>query len=1073
MKHSATDFRNSNSNSRPMGNTNVQGVPSSCGSAVTRRCFLGTAGFIASGLASNLPLMAGPFVREDFERLVPADKKLRPEWVNSLFARGTPTVYRWPESRLIGMPVGGVCSGQIYLGGDGRIWHWDIFNLTRGTSDRHYVHPPEPDSPIESGFAIRVRDDKHTQTRRLDHTGWQQVEFCGQYPIGTVRYRDPAAPVSVCLEAYSPFIPLNTQDSALPATILEFTVQNETQSQLEIELAGWLENGVCLGSATEIPGTHRNQIVDREQFLMLDCSAEALPVAQRGEKRPDIVLDDFERSTYEPWKPSGTAFGVGPVAEDSMPSYQGKVGAHGKRLVNSHASAPGQTAAEKDSATGTLTSSSFVIERDYINFLIGGGAHTGRTCMNLRVDGNIVLSATGRNDNRLGPRTWDVRKWAGKTAQIEIVDNESGGWGNIGVDNIVLSDTPAVPFTRLTERPDYGTMGLAIVRAGVVHEGQKDFASCVLPEGQLPDTAFTENGTAVFSRPFGERLIGSVGRRFRLAGGESARVVFVLTWHFPNLKIDGLGDHKGRYYGTRFAHARAVSEYIVAQLPQLSGQTKLWRDTWHDSTLPHWFLERTMAPTAHLATNTCYWLGNGRFYAWEGVGCCAGTCAHVWHYAQAMARLFPELERSVREMADYGAGFDAASGRIRFRAEHNDHWAVDGQAGSILRVLREHQMSADDAFLRRLWPKVRKSLEFLISKDNGKDGIIDGPQHNTLDADWYGEVAWLSGLYLAALRAGEEMAREVGDAEFADQCRAIFERGRKNVDEHLFNGEYYIQRPDPARKRTVGSYDGCEIDQVLGDSWAWQVGLGRILDEAHVRSALRSLWRYNFTPDVGPYRKAYPAGRWYAVAGEAGLLMCSWPHGESQRVTESFDFYFNECMTGFEYQVAWHCMAEGMLLESMAITRAIHDRYHAARRNPWNEVECGDHYARAMAAYGVFLAACGYEHHGPRAHIGFAPRLQPENFKCAFTAAEGWGSFTQQISKDRHCAEINLKYGRLNLRTLSLGVVWDREPRQAEVTVRGSTIKARTEYSNGKAVIRFDQPVVLNAGDRLTLVLEV
>jgi non-lysosomal glucosylceramidase len=1073
MKHSLTDSQNSNSKGRRTSNLSVQGGFSLYGRTVTRRCFLGTAGFLAGGLASNLPLIAGPFVREDFERLVPAEKKLRPEWVDSLFARGTPTVYRWPESKLIGMPIGGVCSGQIYLGGDGRLWHWDIFNLTRGTSDSHYAHPPEPESPIESGFAIKVRDNKKSQTRKLDHTDWQHVEFCGQYPIGIVRYSDPAALVSVCLEAYSPFIPLNTQDSALPATILEFTVQNETQSQVDIELAGWLENGVCLSSASEMPGARRNQILDREQFLMLDCSAEVLPVALREEKRPDIVVDDFERSTYAPWKSSGTAFGAGPVAEDSMPSYQGKVGAHGKRLVNSHASAPGQTVAEKDSATGTLISGPFVIERDYINFLVGGGAHAGRTCMNLRVDGTIVLSATGRNDNRLGPRTWDVRKWAGKTAQIEIVDNESGGWGNIGVDNIVLSDTPTVPFTPLAEKPDYGTMGLAIVRAGAVRDGQKDFASSVLSGGRLPDIAFGEGGPATVSRPFGERLIGSVGRRFRLDGGESAKVVFVLTWHFPNLKIDGLGDHKGRYYGTRFAHARAVSEYIVAHLSRLSGQTKLWRDTWHDSTLPHWFLERTMAPTSHLATNTCYWLGNGRFYAWEGVGCCAGTCAHVWHYAQAMARLFPELERSVREMADYGAGFDAASGRIRFRAEHNDHWAVDGQAGCILRVLREHQMSADNAFLRRLWPKVKKSLEFLISKDNGKDGIIDGPQHNTLDADWYGEVAWLSGLYLAALRAGEEMAREMGDADFADQCRAIFERGRKTVDERLFNGEYYIQRPDPDRKRTVGSYDGCEIDQVLGDSWAWQVGLGRILDEAHVRSALRSLWRYNFTPDVGPYRKAYPAGRWYALAGEAGLLMCTWPHGESQRVTESFDFYFNECMTGFEYQVAWHCMAEGMLLESMAITRAIHDRYHAARRNPWNEVECGDHYARAMAAYGVFLAACGYEHHGPNGHLGFAPRLQPENFKCAFTAAEGWGSFTQQISNDRQRAEIDLKYGRLNLQTLSLGVVGDRAPRRAEVIVGGSTTKARMDYSKGKAVISFNRPVVLNAGDKLTVVLEM
>ena len=92
---------------------------------------------------------------------------------------------------------------------------------------------------------------------------------------------------------------------------------------------------------------------------------------------------------------------------------------------------------------------------------------------------------------------------------------------------------------------------------------------------------------------------------------------------------------------------------------------------------------------------------------------------------------------------------------------------------------------------------------------------------------------------------------------------------------------------------------------------------------------------------------------------------------------QGFDYYFNECMNGFEYQAAGHMIWEGMVQEGLAVTRAIHDRYHPSRRNPWNEVECGDHYARSMASYGVFLAACGYEYHGPKRHLAFAPRLSP------------------------------------------------------------------------------------------------
>ena len=102
--------------------------------------------------------MAGPFTIADFDKLVPADKKLAPEWVKSLTARGTPTVYRGEELKYIGMPVGGICAGQLYLGGDGRLWHWDIFNKYVGTGAQHYARPPLAESPVKQGFALRFAD---------------------------------------------------------------------------------------------------------------------------------------------------------------------------------------------------------------------------------------------------------------------------------------------------------------------------------------------------------------------------------------------------------------------------------------------------------------------------------------------------------------------------------------------------------------------------------------------------------------------------------------------------------------------------------------------------------------------------------------------------------------------------------------------------------------------------------------------------------------------------------------------------------------------------------------------------
>ncbi|MFM7152426.1 MAG: GH116 family glycosyl-hydrolase, partial [Gemmataceae bacterium] len=197
--------------------------------------------------------MAGPFSPEDFEKLIPANKKLDPNWLRSLTARGEPTLYRGEDTKWIGMPVGGIGCGQLYLGGDGKLWHWDILNLPQAqnfsdTSGPNYSHPPRQASPFEQGFAIRIKIGDRVIQRTLDRKGFPHVAFQGQYPVGKVMYHDPDFPARVTLEAFSPFIPLNTEDSCLPATILSYEIENTGKEEMEIELAGWLENPVCLGS---------------------------------------------------------------------------------------------------------------------------------------------------------------------------------------------------------------------------------------------------------------------------------------------------------------------------------------------------------------------------------------------------------------------------------------------------------------------------------------------------------------------------------------------------------------------------------------------------------------------------------------------------------------------------------------------------------------------------------------------------------------------------------------------------------------------------------------------------------
>ena len=1051
------------------GNTNCGSGNCGCaGPSYGRRDFLRQIGLGVAAVAFEpwTSSMAGPFSRSDFEKLVPADKKLSPEWVKSLTARGERTRYKGRELESIGMPVGGICAGQLYLGGDGKLWHWDIFNRKLNTDAEHYAKPMKASSPLDQGFALRLMCEGKAQERAMDANHWKSVTFTGEYPIGYVEYADPDCPVAVGLQAFSPFIPLNVEDSSLPATILEFTIRNTGSTHVEGELAGWIENAVCLYSGQKRDGIRRNRIVRDPAFLFLECTAEDLPPGTPSE-RPNIVFEDFESETYGNWAVTGTAFGNGPIEVARIPEYQGDVGAAGKRLVNSHASAPGREVREKDDAVGRLTGRPFTIERNYITFLIGGGNHKGRTCMNLLIDEVVVISATGAANNHLEPMSWDVRQWMGKTGQLVIVDDQTSDWGNISVDDIVFSDRPRHPVGPLASEEDFGSMGLALL-----NPQSGDIGNPCLPTNGVPGGIFSTSALATDSAKmqFGQKLLGSLAHRFKLGSGKSVKVTFAVTWCMANLKMNRLPP--GRFYGARFKSAISVASYLATNFDQLASQTRLWHDTWYDSSLPYWFLDRTFLNTSILATSTCHRFGNGRFYSWEGVGCCEGTCGHVWHYAHAMARLFPELERMMREKVDFGLGLQQ-DGAIHFRGEFNNIPAIDAQAGAILRALREHQMTADDTFLKNNWPRFKKATEWLITKDADGDGLIDSNQHNTLDTDWYGPVAWLSSLYLAALLAAEEMAIEVGDRDFAARCRQIFEAGQTNLVSRLFENDYFMNKVDQGHLDSINSGTGCEIDQVMGQSWAFQVGLPRVLPEKETRAALRSLWTYNFTPDVGPYRRAYKAGRWYAMPGEAGLLMCSFPRADwdyDQAKGKGPDWaagYFNECMNGFEYQAAGHMLWEGMITEGMAVTRAVHDRYHASRRNPWNEIECGDHYVRSMASYGVFIAASGFEYHGPSGRIGFSPRLTPEEFKAAFTCAEGWGTYGQHRSVARQSHSIEIKHGRLQLVTVTVDVPANSKVATLNARLGSKKVGAGFAQKGTRVEVTFAEKLTITRGARL------
>lgn len=1024
------------------------GPSSSCG--VNRRTFLRTTSAAAAGGTFGAAIVAGPFTPADTaDHVVPADKKLARDWLRSLFERGQPTWYSGSDLEMIGMPVGGICAGQVYLTGDGRLVHWDIFNQRNfsGYGADNYQNFPSPDYPLKQGCAIQVEtDDGQKQTRTLDYQGFPGVRFCGEYPIGTVEFADETFPAKITLTAFSPFIPLDAPDSALPCTLLRYRVANTGNAKITATLAGWLENGVACHTGNVLHGIRRNQVIRGHGATMVFGKAETAPAPT--EPRPRRVLSDFEGDSYGDWQVEGEAFGPAP-AEGTLPGQQEVSGYQGDKLVN--------TFLGGDEPHGRALSPEFTIDRSFISFLIGGGGDAERTCIRLLVDGEAVRSATGENNERLTWHNWDVRDLEGKTARIEIVDAASGPWGHINIDQIELGDQPRGAVSGpLEEQADYGTMALALLA---------DDAQAAASVGDPAEVANVfsglDEGKATGENTFPNRLCGALGQQLVLEPGESKEITFLVAWCFPNRP-----EH-GNFYATRFEDAQAVVTYLAENHQRLVSATELWHDTWYDSTLPHWLLDRLFSTASTLATGTCQWWANGRFWAWEGVGCCHGTCAHVWNYEHTMARLFPSLERSVREMQDFNpqAGFDEQSGAIRFRGEGWQLWAGDSQGGTLLKAYREHQCSTDDSFLKSNWPRIRKALEFLFQEDKDANGLLEGSQHNTYDINFFGPNTMVGSLYLGACLAGEAMARELGDDDFAQRCRTVFERGRELTVNELFNGEYFIQQVDLEEHPDFQYADGCLSDQLFGQGWSHQVGLGYVYPEDTVVRTLQSIWKYNWTPDVGPYNELHAPERWFARAGDAGLFTCTWPkggYGGGQPVR-----YSNEVWTGIEYQVAGHMAWEGLLTEALVICRGIHDRYHPSNHNPWNEVECGDHYARGMASHGVFLGLCGFEYHGPKRHLGFAPRFKPEDFRAAFTAAKGWGTIAQHRGSGSQVNTILVRWGKLELESLAFDV--PEEAEQVSVQLGDRAIDAQMQRDGRRVVLTLPGQIALEEGDQLSV----
>jgi len=864
-------------------------------------------------------------------------------------------VYRGEALRAVAMPLGGIGTGTLALCGDGSLRQWQIHNQANHRAcvphsffavwARQASPPGAPVARVLQSSALYDTEEPPAPPTSNDHEappahrallqqlpGVETTEFIGEYPIAELTYHDRALPLQVSMEAFSPFIPLESKDSGLPAIVFNVTVTNPTAQVMRTSVAATLQNAVG-------------------------------------------------------WD------GIMPISGTACPVYGGN-----------------------------------------FNTLVRLGDVTA-----------INMSAAHRPEDDTG----------------------------------------------------YGQMALAVLSPEATYLAQWDdlgvFWADFSSDGQLSNTADPTPS------PAGHTWNGALAVPCSLEPGQSRTVTFVVAWHFPNRYVNwsqhgfGIENEKSKFwlgnqYNNWFRSALDVASYVQTHFERLTRETRLARDTFYDTTLPAPLIDAVTSQMSIIRTPTCFWSADGRFWGFEGChgastshaepvgGCCPLNCTHVWNYEMALARLFPALERTMREMEwevqQHPSGY--LPHRVTLPTYLPRPWereiggpahpALDGLLGAILKTYREYRACGDATWLAPLWPSVKKALNYVWAvHDPDRRGVVEGEQPNTYDISIYGANTFIGTLYLAALRAAEAMANLCGESELASECQEVYQRGRATLEERLWNGEYYVQEVNLEEHPEQNWASGCHADQLLGQWWAFVLGLGHVLDAERVRTAALSIFRHNFREHFHGHRQQPRA---FVTDDDQGLLVCTWPRGGRPAVPT---LYSDEVWTGLEYEVAGLLLYEGQVEPALRILEAARGRYDGRKQSPWNDVECGDHYVRAMASWALLEAASGYRYDAGRAEIGFAPVIRPEDFRAPFVARDGWGTFAQRVSGDTQVETIALAYG-----TLAVEVLRFRPPgtvQSVTVTVDGQPVPVTSSQDSGEVILVLEECLILRAGQTLAVML--
>jgi non-lysosomal glucosylceramidase len=321
------------------------------------------------------------------------------------------------------------------------------------------------------------------------------------------------------------------------------------------------------------------------------------------------------------------------------------------------------------------------------------------------------------------------------------------------------------------------------------------------------------------------------------------------------------------------------------------------------------------------------------------------------------------------------------------------------------------------------------------------------------------------------------MARGVGDTSSAQTYRSLFEQGSRWIDANLFTGEFYVQKVRGFPKNLIainlrsemGSENteapeyqvggGCLADQLIGQYLVEVGGMGPLVSAENIRTTLRSIYKYNYRPTLEAHDNVE---RTYALNDEAAIIVCD--YGEAARPAVPFPYYA-DAWTGQEYLVAALMMNWGMVTEGVKCVENIRSRYDGEKRNPWDEPECGHHYARAMSSWSTVVALSGFLYDGAAAAVVAVPKIPADTFKCFWATGTGWGTYA--LHQDRGHTVFNLEVlsGTLACRSCELAA----PGASASVVHSGKPIASHVERRQERTAVMFSETLHLAANKPLRI----